>query len=640
MKGLDFDNDELRNLPRRDADTRRANDSALRTKPARRIMGFVSIIVIALSLGVLVFFLNLLKRSLLEDGLPDDKRFRSRFQPYTRVYPSPETDDTSDIGHQSQNPKYRLLEAKFLRDRVCINYLFEGQRELVFGPGLRIWIGTREAYRGGVTIWGEKYAQIFTGLPIHATFKDASGQVELELDFPGTAEFIALCRHQGAEVNLSLSIDERIASSLAAAPSWQPGWEPSDDDQESQKEPSVSKPKLWNPRVAAIWAFLFCASLGAWLHAANWRELGKPEKARRSMAWFYGYIFFMAAYAFILPYFLLTPDFLDYTYAIVVSTIWYFFDGKEQVRYIRESQLSYERKGWLKPILTACAIISLWVGLGYASDELFQASQRADAHRGDVSAQIGLGARYFIGKGVSEDKVEAMKWLRKAADQGDVRAQFYVGVCYAEGEGVPKDEVVAAKWLRKAADQGHAEAQFLLGVCYAVGAGLPKDLEAAVAWYRKSAEQDYLDAQFKLATCYTLGSGVPADLALAVSWLRKAADRGHVRSKYLLGFCYANGEGVPKDLEAAVSWYRKAAEEGYAEALYSLGACYHKGEGVPKDEVEAYAYWNQGANEKADKDLAELEKQMTADQIASGKKRTKELKRELDDKMSAKNTGK
>jgi hypothetical protein len=82
-----------------------------------------------------------------------------------------------------------------------------------------------------------------------------------------------------------------------------------------------------------------------------------------------------------------------------------------------------------------------------------------------------------------------------------------------------------------------------------------------------------------------------------------------------------------------VKWYRKASEQGYVLAQYYLGGFYANGEGVAKDLIEAYAYWNQGTVEYARKKLAALEKQMTAEQIAAGKKRTKELKRELEDKI-------
>ena len=53
---------------------------------------------------------------------------------------------------------------------------------------------------------------------------------------------------------------------------------------------------------------------------------------------------------------------------------------------------------------------------------------------------------YATGEGVAKDEVEAVKWIRKAADQGDAAAQFALGVMYEDGTGVAKDEVEAYKW--------------------------------------------------------------------------------------------------------------------------------------------------------------------------------------------------
>ena len=193
-----------------------------------------------------------------------------------------------------------------------------------------------------------------------------------------------------------------------------------------------------------------------------------------------------------------------------------------------------------------------------------------------------------------------VKWFKDAkawAEKGEAAGQDSLGVCYARGHGVAKDDVQAAAWFRKAADQGFAPAQELLGNCYLDGEGVPKDQEQAVSWYRKAAEQ------------------------------------GQAGAQYTLGECYANGRGVAKDFVQAVKWWRHASEQGYVLADYNLGGCYANGEGVAKDQIEAYAYWNQGTVEYARKKLAALEKQMTAEQIAAGKKRTKELKRELEDKI-------
>ena len=77
----------------------------------------------------------------------------------------------------------------------------------------------------------------------------------------------------------------------------------------------------------------------------------------------------------------------------------------------------------------------------------------------------------------------------------------------------------------------------------------------------------------------------------------------------------------------AVKWYRKVAEQGLAPAQVCLGVAYYQGEGVAKDPVEAYAWINLAAvtDEEAKKQRVELEKVMTAQQVADGQKRSAEL---------------
>lgn len=214
-----------------------------------------------------------------------------------------------------------------------------------------------------------------------------------------------------------------------------------------------------------------------------------------------------------------------------------------------------------------------------------------------VVALLSLLALSPAHAGMAPWEVKMFKDAKAWAEKGEANGQLNLGICYSRGHGVAKDDVQAAAWFRKAADQGFAPAQELLGNCYFDGEGVPKDQVQAVSWYRKAAEQGSASAQMSL------------------------------------GECYGGGKGVEKDFVQAVKWWRHASEQGYVLADYNLGGCYANGEGVAKDQIEAYAYWNQGTVEYSRRKLAALEKQMTAEQIAAGKKRTKELKRELEDKI-------
>ena len=47
----------------------------------------------------------------------------------------------------------------------------------------------------------------------------------------------------------------------------------------------------------------------------------------------------------------------------------------------------------------------------------------------------------------------------KAAERGDPDAQNYLGWMYSHGSGVRRNKVEAIKWYRKAAEQGDSEAK-------------------------------------------------------------------------------------------------------------------------------------------------------------------------------------
>jgi TPR repeat protein len=59
---------------------------------------------------------------------------------------------------------------------------------------------------------------------------------------------------------------------------------------------------------------------------------------------------------------------------------------------------------------------------------------------------------------VAQDKAEAVKWDRLAAEQGYAEAQYNLGLAYYRGEWVMEDKAEAVKWIRLAAEQKHDEA--------------------------------------------------------------------------------------------------------------------------------------------------------------------------------------
>lgn len=149
-------------------------------------------------------------------------------------------------------------------------------------------------------------------------------------------------------------------------------------------------------------------------------------------------------------------------------------------------------------------------------------------YAGDVMAQVRLGVIYLTGDGVPKDDVEAVKWLRLAADQDNPVAERYLAEMYFKGRGVAPDNEEAAKWLRMAADQGDAQSQYNLAVLYSQGQGVPRNLKESLNWMTKAAEQNLAAGQMGLGVAYGNGDGVLANPALAAAWYQKAVDQNYV----------------------------------------------------------------------------------------------------------------
>ena len=88
---------------------------------------------------------------------------------------------------------------------------------------------------------------------------------------------------------------------------------------------------------------------------------------------------------------------------------------------------------------------------------------------------------------------------------------------------------------------------------------------------------------------------------------------------------------MKKNPVEAAKWFRKSALNGLAEGQYISGLRYKIGSGVDKDIVEAYAFFNLASDnhDNARRIRIQLAKEMTKEQIAEGKRRTKELQEQI-----------
>ncbi len=172
----------------------------------------------------------------------------------------------------------------------------------------------------------------------------------------------------------------------------------------------------------------------------------------------------------------------------------------------------------------------------------------------------------------------------------------FLGLLYGGGALYDRfgGDIGVARELSEVAEQGDLQAQNDLGVKYIQGKGVALDYEKAVKLFRMAAERGYAPAQKNLGQMYTTGTGVDQSHAQAVDWNRRAADQGNPGGQYNLGVAYAEGKGVTQDWVLAHMWFNISATNGKKGRRYTR---------------------------------YEVERKMTAEQIAKARELAREWKR-------------
>ncbi|MEI6418018.1 MAG: SPOR domain-containing protein [Sphingomonadales bacterium] len=116
------------------------------------------------------------------------------------------------------------------------------------------------------------------------------------------------------------------------------------------------------------------------------------------------------------------------------------------------------------------------------------------ADQGDPDAMFNIGQAYKLGRGVAQDRAQALVWYRKAAARGHLPAQANLGILLFQGG----DKAESLRWLKMAADRGEMRAQYVLGVVHWNGDGAPRSLALAWAYLNRSATQELPEAKTAL----------------------------------------------------------------------------------------------------------------------------------------------
>lgn len=253
------------------------------------------------------------------------------------------------------------------------------------------------------------------------------------------------------------------------------------------------------------------------------------------------------------------------------------------------------------------------------------------AEQGDARAQFGVATIYdryaaasiMVGgrdsPRAAEERAQALKWYRKAADQGHVGALGKLGEAYLNGISVPKDVDEGMRFYLRAAERGHVGAQWVTAQAYSANlVGVPRDRLEAFLWMRRAAVQTSAKSRVTLGDWYAEGTTIPKDMERAGDWYRQAAALDDADGQFKLGRLYATGAGVPRDPAQALQLWRSAAEKGQQSAMKELGRAYEQGNGLPHDVVLAALLFRRAAplTFKTDADVIRLNKVLTRTQRA------------------------
>ena len=183
-------------------------------------------------------------------------------------------------------------------------------------------------------------------------------------------------------------------------------------------------------------------------------------------------------------------------------------------------------------------------------------------------------------KGLPEQPVRAAELARRLAEESaaaDEPARRPEAMCrlafYLErGYGCEPNMLQAVQWMRRAADEGHEPARVELARYLMLGKGVKQDTRRAwkmlVDVARRAPETPHVF--FYLGTICYRGLAFRVDYATAVRLFREGARRKDADCMNNLAVLYEYGLGTRRNVEDAAKLYREAAQRGNREASSNL----------------------------------------------------------------------
>lgn len=261
---------------------------------------------------------------------------------------------------------------------------------------------------------------------------------------------------------------------------------------------------------------------------------------------------------------------------------------------------------------------------------------KQSAARGDTKAKSLLGIIMSVGlAGQSRDADLGRQYLGQAASAGDAKAAYVLGTGYVSGWAGRIDLAAAAPLIRRAAEQGDTEAMFQYALMVIQGLGVAKDTTEGETWLLRAAELGHPGAQseFGSARLSDYLRQLTSDAGPAIKWLSKAADQGDAGAMFALGAFYQGAKPVTGFYapERGAQLMKKCSEQTLdPRCAFAYATLLETGHGIPIDPVRAYGFYRLAEDvkktSKGAERLADLEKQLSADDLNKGREVARQVR--------------
>ena len=206
------------------------------------------------------------------------------------------------------------------------------------------------------------------------------------------------------------------------------------------------------------------------------------------------------------------------------------------------------------------------------TDELSTAYYFAGCTTGDFYSCAGLGEAYLEGRGIDQDRIQALDLLDVACDEGILGACEISGYEYANGDPDNPDFRLAYERMSMACSDTRPRACGELGRFMFNGQGTSRDLEGGMDLLEQACDGGYGESCKNLSLIYGGDYNKPEDMRTAFTYAQMGCEVGHADSCERAGDIARHGNLILDENSTAVMarYYDMACEGGLWTACAKL----------------------------------------------------------------------